>query len=88
MRPRYDITVTITDDGLWMAYRHATTPSDVTRPLLTSSGTTLRDALDELAIELERERQNTTAPPTDVRGAVHQGVPSTENPEGWDHPLP
>jgi hypothetical protein len=48
MRDRYDITIQANDTGLWIA--------TTTHPRLTATGATLRDALDELAILLERGR--------------------------------
>ena len=50
MRTHYEIELLVIDD-LWHAHR--VTPG----ALLVGTGTTLRDALDELALQLERERQ-------------------------------
>lgn len=53
MRPHYEIMLTRNNAGLWQARRNIPTTS----PALIGTGTTLRDALDELALQLERERR-------------------------------
>jgi len=52
MRGHYEITLEEGADGLWRAYHLIASP-----PFTTGTGATLRDALDELALQLERQRQ-------------------------------
>ena len=57
MCTHYGITLAQDDTGLWRAHRHVTITTHGVWPALDSTGTTLRDALDEMALQLERERQ-------------------------------
>jgi len=53
-----EVKLTRDGDGLWHAYRRpVASPDRPTLPLLVGTGATLRDAMDELALQLERERQ-------------------------------
>lgn len=53
----HEIVVSHTDGELWRAYRNRVIGPGIALPYLIGTGTTLRDAMDELAILLERERQ-------------------------------
>lgn len=57
MRDRYVITVSLDGFGLWYASRRPITGPSGTLPLLVGTGPTLRDALDEVALLLEREHR-------------------------------
>ena len=57
MRTHYEIKLTQGRDGFWRARRNVTVTPNGAWPLLVGTGVTLRDALDELALQLERERQ-------------------------------